>query len=69
MKKFFAIAFIAASLVACGGGEKTEETPAADTTATAPVETPAPAVDTTAKVDTAAPAAAPAEAPKAEEKK
>ena len=69
MKKFFAIAFIAASLVACGGGEtKTEETPAADTTAPAPVETPAPAVDTTVKADTAA-AAAPAEAPKAEEKK
>jgi hypothetical protein len=63
MKKFFAIAFIAASLVACGGGEtKTEETPV-DTTAAAPaVDTVAPVVDTTAKVDTtAAPAAAPAE--------
>jgi hypothetical protein len=46
MKKFLAIAMIAATLTSCGGGEKTEETPAADTTATAPVETPA--VDTTA---------------------
>lgn len=62
MKKFLAIAMIAASLTACGGGEKTEETPAADSTV-APTETPAaPAVDsaapaaadTTAKVDSAA---------------
>ena len=51
MKKFFAIAMIAAALTSCGGGEtKTEET-TADTTA---VTTEAPAADTTA------PAAAPA---------
>ena len=59
MKKFFAIALIAASFVACNDGEKKEETttPAADTTAT----TPAPAVaDTTAPVeaDTTAPVVA-----------
>ena len=61
MKKFLAIALIAASLTSCGGG-KTEETPATDsaavtvdTTAAAPA-----AVDTAAaKVDTAA-AATPA---------
>jgi hypothetical protein len=59
MKKFFAIAFIAATLVACNGGG--EATPAADTTAApvdtaavaAPVDTAAAAADTTA----AAPAA------------
>ncbi len=59
MKKFFAIAFIAATLVACNGGG--EATPAADTTAApvdtaaaaAPVDTAATAADTTA----AAPAA------------
>jgi len=53
MKKFFAIAFIAASLVACNETAKTEETtPAADTTApvAAPADTTAPAVDTTAPV-------------------
>jgi len=42
MKKFLAIALIAASLTSCGGG-KTEETPAADSNAVK-VETPAPAV-------------------------
>ncbi|HRE37194.1 MAG TPA: hypothetical protein PK977_09610 [Chitinophagaceae bacterium] len=54
MKKFFAIAFIAATMVACNNsGEKKEETK--DTTAApapAPVQdttvTPAPAQDTTA---------------------
>ena len=59
MKKFFAIAFIAATLVACNGGG--EATPAADTTVApvdtaavaAPVDTAAAAADTTA----AAPAA------------
>lgn len=45
MKKFFAIAFIAATLVACNGGG--EATPAADTTA-ATVDTTAAAADTTA---------------------
>ena len=60
MKKFLAIAMIAATLTSCGGGETKEETPAADTTAVAPApaETTAPAADTTAKVDTAAKAAA-----------
>jgi len=59
MKKFLAIAMIAATLTSCGGGETKEETPAADTAAVAPVETPAPAtVDTAAKVDTAAAATA-----------
>ncbi|GDX42276.1 MAG: hypothetical protein RL555_175 [Bacteroidota bacterium] len=53
MKKFFAIAFIAATLVACNGGG--EATPAADTTA-ATVDTTA-VVDTTAAADTTAPAA------------
>ena len=53
MKKFLAIALIAASLTSCGGG-KTEEAPAADTTATvAPADTTAPAApaatDSTAK--------------------
>jgi hypothetical protein len=43
MKKFLAIAMIAATLTSCGGGETKEETPAADTAAVAPVETPAPA--------------------------
>lgn len=53
MKKFFAIAFIAASLVACNETAKTEETtPAADTTA--PVTAP---VDTTVVADTTAPVA------------
>jgi len=59
MKKFFAIAFIAATLVACNGGG--EATPAADTTAAAVDTTAAAAVDTTAAaVDTTAPAAEPA---------
>ena len=53
MKKFFAIAFIAATLVACNGGG--EATPAADSTATPAVDTTAaPAVDTTAAADTTA---------------
>jgi len=44
MKKFLAIAMIAATLTSCGGGETKEETPATDSAATvAPVETPAPA--------------------------
>ncbi len=71
MKKFFAIAFIAASLVACGGGEE-KPVEGTDTTTVAPEPTPepAPAPDTTKVADTTkAPAAAPAEAPKAEEKK
>lgn len=62
MKKFFAIALIAASFVACNDEKKAEET---TTTVDSPkVETPAPAVvDTTApKMDTTAPAAAPAAA-------
>ncbi len=51
MKKFFAIAFIAASLVACGGAEE-KKTEGADTAA-AKVDTLAAQVDTlTAKVDT-----------------
>ncbi len=52
MKKFFAIAFIAASLVACNDAKTTETAPAADTTApvVAPADTTAPAVDTTAPV-------------------
>ena len=55
MKKFFAIAFIAATLVACNGGG--EATPAADTTA-ATVDTTAATVDTTAAAaDTTAAAA------------
>jgi len=50
MKKFLAIAMIAATLTACGGG-KTEEATTADSAATvAPVETPAP--DTTTAVAT-----------------
>lgn len=56
MKKFFAIAFIAATLVACNGGG--EATPAADTTAAPAVDTTAAAVDTTAAAaDTTAAAA------------
>lgn len=59
MKKFLAIAMIAASLTSCGGGESKEEAPA-DTAAVAPVEAPA-TVDTTAAAapaDTTAPAPA-----------
>ena len=60
MKKFFAIAFIAATLVACGnsgeGSAAADTTKAADTTAPA-VDTTAPAADTTAPAaDTTAPA-------------
>ncbi len=59
MKKFFAIAFIAATLVACNGGG--EATPAADTTAATVDTTVAAAADTTAPAaDTTAPAAEPA---------
>lgn len=59
MKKFFAIAFIAATLVACNGGG--EATPAADTTAATVDTTVAATVDTTAAAaDTTAPAAEPA---------
>jgi len=58
MKKFLAIAMIAATLTSCGGGETKEEA-TTDTAAVAPVETPAPAtMDTAAKVDTAAAATA-----------
>ena len=56
MKKFLAIAMIAATLTSCGGGE-TKEGETTDTTTVAPMETPAPVdtaaaapVDTTAKV-------------------
>ena len=59
MKKFLAIAVIAATLTSCGGG-KTEEAPATDSAAVAPVEAPATA-DTTAPATTdsaAAPVAA-----------
>jgi hypothetical protein len=63
MKKFFAIAFVAASLVACnGGGDKKEGTD----TVTAPVDTvvaPAPA-DTAATPAPADTAAAPADTTK-----
>ncbi|MBM3914781.1 MAG: hypothetical protein FJ348_01910 [Sphingomonadales bacterium] len=56
MKKFFAIAFIAATLVACNGGG--EATPAADTTAVAVDTAAAATVDTAAAAaDTTAPAA------------
>jgi len=66
MKKFLAIAVIAATLTSCGGGS-TEEAPATDSAAVAPVEAPAPApVDTTAApVDTTAAAAPATEAPAA----
>ncbi len=57
MKKFFAIAFIAATLVACNGGG--EATPAADTTA-ATVDTAAATVDTAAAAAADTTAAAPA---------
>ncbi len=59
MKKFLAIAMIAATLTSCGGGEKTEETPATDSTM-APVEAPAPAA-----TDSMAPAATDSMAPAA----
>jgi hypothetical protein len=61
MKKFFAIAIIAASLAACNNsGDKTESkdstTVTPDTTTMAPDTTSkmAPAIDTTKKVDTSA---------------
>jgi hypothetical protein len=62
MKKFLAIAMIAATLTSCGGGETKEETTTDSAATVAPVETPAPttdsmpapAADSTAKVDTAA---------------
>ena len=62
MKKFFAIAIIAASLAACNNsGDKTESkdtsaTVAPDTTTMAPDTTSkmAPAIDTTKKADTSA---------------
>ncbi|MEX1202071.1 MAG: hypothetical protein WEA59_02415 [Ferruginibacter sp.] len=52
MKKFFAIAFIAASLVACNETEKTDTTaPVVDSTAPVVVDSTAPVVvDTTAPV-------------------
>ena len=66
MKKFLAIAMIAATLTSCGGGETKEAAPS-DSTPGAPVETPAPApaadsaaapaADSAAKAATAAPAA------------
>jgi hypothetical protein len=48
MKKFLAIAMIAATLTSCGGGETKEEA-TTDSAALAPVETPAPAADSMAK--------------------
>jgi len=52
MKKFLAIAVIAATLTSCGGS-KTEETPAVDSTATVAVDTTvATPADSTAAVDT-----------------
>ncbi|MFT3981018.1 MAG: hypothetical protein QM687_11145 [Ferruginibacter sp.] len=60
MKKFFAIALIAASFVACNEGEKKEETvtPNADSVAAAAADSAAKAaaaaIDTTAKAATAA---------------
>ena len=56
MKKFLAIAMIAATLTSCGGGETKEEA-TTDTTTVAPMETPAPVDTAAAKVDTAAAAA------------
>lgn len=56
MKKFLAIAMIAATLTSCGGGETKEEA-TVDSPAVAPVETPAPVDTAAAKVDTAAAAA------------
>jgi hypothetical protein len=61
MKKFLAIAMIAATLTSCGGGDSKDGEATDTTTTVAPVETPAPVdtaamapADTTAKVDTAA---------------
>jgi hypothetical protein len=53
MKKLFAILAVSAIMTACNNETKTEETPAADTTATMTEAPAAPAADTTA----AAPAA------------
>lgn len=67
MKKFFAIAFIAAALVSCGEAAKSDK-PATDTTkVVAPV---APTQDTAAKKDSAATPATPTQdtAKKAETK-
>jgi hypothetical protein len=72
MKKFLAIAMIAATLTSCGGGEKTEGTPETDTTTTAaPVETPVVTEDTTTKVEDTTKKAEATATPevKAEEKK
>ncbi|MFN4893493.1 MAG: hypothetical protein ACK5G0_07015 [Bacteroidota bacterium] len=49
MKKFFAIAFVAAFLVACEEKKADTTTPAADTTAAPADTTAAPAADTTKK--------------------
>ncbi len=57
MKKFLAIAVIAATLTSCGGG-KTEEAPATDSAAVAPVEAPA-TTDSAAAPATTDSAAAP----------
>ncbi len=58
MKKFLAIAVIAATLTSCGGS-KTEETPAVDSTATVAADTTVAApADTTAAADTTAKVAA-----------
>ena len=48
MKKFFAIAFVAAFLVACEEKKTETTTPAADTTAVARADTTAAPADTTA---------------------
>lgn len=62
MKKFLAIALIAASLTSCGGG-KTEEPATTDSTTVAPAPADtmpaAAAVDTAKAADTTKPAAAP----------
>lgn len=60
MKKFFAIAIIAVSFVACNNSGKGKEggdtTKPADTVVTPPVgDTTQPGTDTTAKADTTAP--------------
>ena len=53
MKKFFAIAFIAATLVACGGGE----TPAPEAGTATETTTAAPATEAATVSETAAPEA------------
>ncbi len=63
MKKFFAIAIIAASFAACNNSGEKKDTP--DTTVTTPIDTAAPKMDTAApKMDTAAPKMDTAAAPK-----